>query len=71
MFIGLANTFKDTNITITHGEKEINGKSILHLLTLGLGQGSEITIRVEGGDEQDTLSKLLDFLKNLNDKREE
>ncbi|MDR2349328.1 MAG: HPr family phosphocarrier protein [Deltaproteobacteria bacterium] len=66
-FIALANKFKESNITVTHGGKEVNGKSILHLLTLGVGPGSEITVKVEGGAEEDVLSELIRFLKELKD----
>jgi phosphocarrier protein len=39
--------------------REANAKSILGVLTLGVFQGMEITIRAEGEDEEDAVTSLL------------
>ena len=33
-------------------DREVNGKSILELMTLGASQGTEITVRAWGGDAE-------------------
>ena len=45
------------------GEEAVDAKSIVYLLSLGLGQGTEIEISAEGADEQlavDTLIATID-----------
>lgn len=41
-----------------------NAKSILGILTLGVFQGIEITIKAEGGDEGEAVVALADLVKN-------
>ena len=38
------------------GAREVNGKSILELMTLGAAQGTEIAMRAWGGDAEDLLT---------------
>jgi len=57
MFVQIAKQF-ESEITIVHGEREANGKSILTVLTLGANQGAEVTIRAEGGDADEALAAL-------------
>lgn len=40
----------------------VNGKSIMGLLMLALGRGSEVTISASGDDEEEAVSKLTDIL---------
>jgi len=64
-FVACAGKFS-SHITISHaGEPDdaVNAKSIIMLLTLGLGQGAVAEIRAEGPDEKeavDTLAALID-----------
>ena len=51
-------------ITIAKGDKKVDAKSILMVLTLGAGKGSEITITADGSDEAEAVAALVDFLKN-------
>lgn len=41
-----------------------NAKSILGILTLGVFQGVEITIKAEGEDEQDAVAALVELVEN-------
>lgn len=53
IFVQSANKFR-SRITIRNvkrGAAPVNAKSILHVLTLGVGQGDEVEIAVEGEDE--------------------
>ncbi len=47
--VGLANKY-DAEVWIGRDGQEVNGKSILGVLMLACGQGSKITLRVEGHD---------------------
>lgn len=57
-----ASTFA-AEVWLKRGEREINGKSIMGVLTLAAGQGAILTIRTQGDDEQqamDDLQQLID-----------
>lgn len=49
-----AGTFRSLVTLIKDGE-EVDAKSILGILQLGAAQGTEISIRCEGGDEDEAL----------------
>ncbi len=50
-----------SEITVTSGGKSASAKSLFKLQTLGLAQGTVITLSAEGEDEQ----KAVEFLANL------
>lgn len=61
-FVNKASTYKSEVVVIKDGV-EINGKSVLSLLTLAAGFNTKLTICVNGDDEDeaiDVLSKLLE-----------
>ncbi len=47
--------------------KACNLKSILMVLSMGLKKGTDITLRVEGENEEAFLSELAEFILNLDD----
>lgn len=47
-----------SEVTLRHGNYEANGKSIMGLLGLAAGHGSEVTIRASGADEADAIAAL-------------
>lgn len=61
MFVQTANKFK-AKVKLTAKGKTVDAKSILMIMSLGLQQGTEITISAEGDDAQaalDALTKLI------------
>ncbi len=56
-FVRTAKQF-ESDIQVTHGEREVNAKSILGVLTLGANRGAVITIRAEGVDAEQALAAL-------------
>ncbi len=61
-FVHTASAFR-SKITVSRGEKTMDGKSILGLLLLAAAQGAEIEIMAGGDDEGaaiDALSALVD-----------
>ncbi|MGP3778793.1 HPr family phosphocarrier protein [Halanaerobium saccharolyticum] len=57
----------ESDVEITFGEKTVNAKSIMGLMSLGISQDSKITIRTKGEDEEEALNGLLAFVeKNIN-----
>ena len=57
LFVQTANRFMST-ITVKNGDVSANAKSILHVLTLGAGNGSIITVIAEGEDAEQALKAL-------------
>lgn len=60
-FVKLASRFK-AKIELVKGNERVDGKSILALLTLAAGEGTELRIEAEGHDAEaalDALAKLV------------
>ncbi len=57
LFVQEAKKYK-AQITLTRGNKGVNAKSILHVLSLGVGQGATVTLRAEGEDAEQALAGL-------------
>ncbi|PLS16481.1 phosphocarrier protein HPr [Bacillus sp. M6-12] len=53
----------DSDINLEYKGKKVNLKSIMGVMSLGIGQGSDITITADGSDEQDALNTLEETLK--------
>jgi phosphocarrier protein len=62
-FVNLANRFR-SSVKIEKDGNEIDGKSILGILTLAAVQGSQITLKVSGDDEEKALEALVELIDN-------
>jgi phosphocarrier protein len=62
-FMNLANRFA-SSVRIEKDGNEIDGKSILGILTLAAVQGSVITLKISGPDEDQALEALETLIKN-------
>jgi phosphocarrier protein HPr len=60
-FVNTANRFSST-VRIEKNGNEIDGKSILGILTLAAVQGTEIIIKVSGKDEDRALRALVELI---------
>lgn len=56
-FVHAATAFH-SRITVSHGTRTVDGKSILGILLLAAGRGTSITIAAEGADEQEAVREL-------------
>lgn len=54
----------ESKVYIQSGDKKINAKSIMGMMSLGLVQDSEVTVFAEGEDAQAAVKELVDYLKN-------
>lgn len=63
IFVQTAAKFS-SDISVAHGERKANAKSILTVLTLGAHKGAEITITAEGDDAEAALAALEELVKN-------
>jgi phosphocarrier protein HPr len=61
--VNLANRFV-SSVKIEKDGNEIDGKSILGILTLAAVQGSEITLKVEGKDEAMATQAILSLIND-------
>ncbi|MEC2057568.1 phosphocarrier protein HPr [Peribacillus psychrosaccharolyticus] len=52
----------DSDINLEFNGKKVNLKSIMGVMSLGIGKDADITITAEGSDEQDALRTLADTL---------
>ena len=57
VLVNLAKQFK-SNISVQHGAKKANAKSMVSVLTLGASKGSNITLTVDGADEDQALADI-------------
>ena len=57
LFVQIANKY-DARITVSRGEEEVNGKSIMGILMLGAEKGSAIFIEADGADAQAAIEEL-------------
>jgi phosphocarrier protein HPr len=64
LFVKEAKSF-ESNITVIANGKEASGKSLFKLQTLGLTKGTVITIKAEGADEEQAVTKLLSMMDEL------
>ena len=52
----------ESKIYIESGDKRVNAKSIMGMMSLGLDNGEELKVYVEGSDEQAALEGIEHFL---------
>ena len=57
LFIQTASKFK-SDITITKGDREVDARSMLGILTLTARQGDIITLKANGDDAQEAVAAL-------------
>jgi phosphocarrier protein len=55
MFVQLANKFQ-SEISIRKGKQRVNGKSIMGLMTLAAGPGSQVVISTQGLDAKKAMA---------------
>ena len=63
LFVQMANRF-ESEIEVQKGRTKVNGKSIMGIMTLAAGRGSQITIRVKGLDAAKAISSLTKLIRN-------
>jgi phosphocarrier protein HPr len=62
-FVKKAKQF-DAKITVIKGEREVNAKSSLKIMTLGAKKGDEILIRAEGNDAEEAVEVLVELISH-------
>lgn len=57
----------DGSVEIIKDDKVANAKSIFNVMALGVSKGTEITVRVDGENEEENLAKLIEFIEGLSE----
>ncbi len=57
IFVQIANKY-DSTVTIKKGKLEVNGKSIMGILMLAAGKGSQVTLKIDGEDAEKAMAEL-------------
>jgi len=63
VFVSAAAKFK-SELTLQKGEKQVNAKSIMGVLSLGITKGTEITVSANGPDEEEAIGALIDLVRS-------
>lgn len=63
VFIQKASSYK-SSIWIEKDERKANAKSLLGLLSLGIGSGTKVVVMVEGEDEKKAAEELEEYLQS-------
>lgn len=53
----------DSNVYLEAGNRKVNGKSIMGMMSLGLLKGDEINIICDGSDEEEAIKKIKEFFE--------
>ena len=53
-----------SSVSIIYNGNEINGKSMMNILALGIKNGSEIEIKCNGEDENEALKNAIDLIES-------
>lgn len=54
----------DSDIQLEYNSKKVNLKSIMGVMSLGVGKDSEVTVYAEGDDEGEALNAITETLSN-------
>jgi len=61
-FVQKANSYQ-SSVWVEKGDRRVNAKSLLGVLSLGIGKGTTITLISDGVDEDEALSGLVDMIR--------
>ena len=63
MLVQVASQY-ESRIQVESGDKRVNAKSIMGMMTLGLNVGESVVISAEGSDEEDAIAGIEKYLTN-------
>ena len=52
----------NSDITLTYNDKSVNLKSIMGVMSLGVGQNADVTIKAEGADEEEAIAAIAETM---------
>ena len=54
----------ESDIYVENGDKKVNAKSIMGMMTLGLAAGEEVVVSAAGTDEQEAITNIEKYLSS-------
>ncbi|GHV10698.1 hypothetical protein FACS1894219_00610 [Clostridia bacterium] len=60
-FVQKANSFK-SSVWVEKGDRRVNAKSLLGVLSLGIAKGTTITLLADGIDEEEAVNSLCELI---------
>ncbi len=63
MLVQIASKY-DSRIIIVAGDKKINAKSIMGMMSLGLVKGDKIELQAEGSDAEEAIGELAGYIES-------
>lgn len=63
LFVRTANKY-ESEISLACHEDEVNGKSIIGIMSLGAFEGEIVKIKCDGSDEEEALKNLTSLIEN-------
>ena len=70
MVVRISNKYPDTDVFVEKDGEEVNGKSIMSLMMLAAGKGSEIKFTACGNSAEKMLAEITDLFKRKFDEQE-
>lgn len=61
LFVQMASKY-ESHISILLTDKQVNAKSIMGMMSLGAIKGQEITLLIDGEDEEEAMEALVKFI---------
>ncbi len=61
MLVQVASQYEST-VHLENGTKNVNAKSIMGMMTLGLDNGEKVKVTADGPDEKEALKSIVSFL---------
>lgn len=65
--VKLVKSFEGTAVSIATAARKVNASGMLSLMSLGLKQGTEITVSAEGPAEEAALKAVAEFISSIKD----
>lgn len=53
----------NSDVSLSYEDKSVNLKSIMGVMSLGVGQNAEVTISADGDDEKEAMDAISDTMK--------
>ncbi|GAB6099556.1 HPr family phosphocarrier protein [Halanaerocella petrolearia] len=54
----------DADVKIAKDEQEVNAKSIMGIMSLGVNQSTQVTIKADGADAEDAVAAIVELIED-------
>ncbi len=64
MFVQIASKYKECEVSVRKGDEVVNGKSIMGMMMLAAGVGTELCIEARDGNHSEVVQRLCELIEN-------